>query len=34
VNLGIERATVLARALKVLGVLVVPSWNVERESAA
>jgi len=35
VNLGIERAKVLARALKVHpAVLVFPSWDVERESAA
>jgi len=34
VNLGIERAKVLARALKVHpAVLVFPSWDVERESA-
>ena len=35
VNLGVERAKVLARALKVHpAVLVLPSWDVERESAA
>lgn len=35
VNLGIERAKVLARALKVHpAVLVFPNWDVERESAA
>ena len=35
VNLGLERAKVLARALKVHpAVLVFPSWDVERESAA
>ena len=35
VNLGIERAKVLARALKVHpAVLVFPSWDVERESAS
>jgi transcriptional regulator with XRE-family HTH domain len=35
VNLGVERAKVLARALKVHpAVLVFPSWDVERESAA
>ncbi len=35
VNLGIERTKVLARALKVHpAVLVFPSWDVERESAA
>lgn len=35
VNLGIERAKVLARALKVHpAVLVFPSWDIERESAA
>ena len=35
VNLGIERAKVLARALKVHpAVLVFPSWDVESESAA
>jgi transcriptional regulator with XRE-family HTH domain len=35
VKLGIERAKVLARALKVHpAVLVFPSWDVERESAA
>jgi transcriptional regulator with XRE-family HTH domain len=35
VNLGIERAKVLARALKVHpAVLVFPSWDVEKESVA
>ena len=35
VNLGIERAKVLARALKVHpAVLVFPNWDVESESAA
>ena len=35
VNLGVERAKVLARALRVHpAVLVFPSWDVERESAA
>jgi len=35
VNLGIERAKVLARALQVHpAVLVFPNWDVERESAA
>ena len=35
VNLGVERVKVLARALKVHpAVLVFPSWDVERESAA
>jgi transcriptional regulator with XRE-family HTH domain len=35
VNLGVERAKVLARALKVHpAVLVFPNWDVERESAA
>lgn len=35
INLGVERAKVLARALKVHpAVLVFPSWDVERESAA
>jgi transcriptional regulator with XRE-family HTH domain len=35
VNLGVERAKVLARALKFHpAVLVFPSWDVERESAA
>ncbi len=35
VNLGIERAKVLARALKVHpAVLVFPNWDIERESAA
>lgn len=35
VNLGVERAKVLARALKVHpAVLVFPSWDVEKESAA
>ncbi len=35
VNLGVDRAKVLARALKVHpAVLVFPSWDVERESAA
>ena len=35
VNLGVERAKVLARALKCHpAVLVFPSWDVERESAA
>ena len=35
VNLGIERAKVLARALKVHpAVLVFPSWDVKSESAA
>ncbi len=35
VNLGIERAKVLARALKCHpSVLVFPGWNVEQESAA
>lgn len=35
VNLGVERAKVLARALKVHpAVLVFPGWDVERESAA
>jgi transcriptional regulator with XRE-family HTH domain len=35
VNLGVERAKVLARALKVhSAVLVFPNWDVESESAA
>ena len=35
VNLGVERAKVIARALKVHpAVLVFPSWDVRRESAA
>ena len=35
VNLGVERAKVLARALKCHpAVLVFPGWNVEKESAA
>jgi len=35
VNLGVERAKVLARALKVHpAVLVFPGWDIERESAA
>ncbi len=35
VNLGVERAKVLARALRVHpAVLVFPGWNVEEESAA
>ena len=35
VNLGVERAKVLARALKVHpAALVFPSWDVERESVA
>jgi len=35
VNLGVERAKVLARALKCHpAVLVFPSWDLERESAA
>ena len=35
VNLGVERAKVLARALKVHpAVLVFPNWDLERESAA
>ena len=35
VNLGVERAKVLARALHCHpAVLVFPSWDVERESAA
>jgi transcriptional regulator with XRE-family HTH domain len=35
VNLGVERAKILARALKVHpAALVFPGWNVERESAA
>ena len=35
VNLGVERAKVFARALKVHpAVLVFPGWDVERESAA
>jgi transcriptional regulator with XRE-family HTH domain len=35
VNLGVERAKVLARALKVHpAVLVFPNWNIERESVA
>jgi len=35
VNLGVERAKVLARALKVHpAVLVFPSWDVEREFGA
>jgi transcriptional regulator with XRE-family HTH domain len=35
VNLGVERAKVLARALKVHpAVLVFPNWDVERDSAA
>lgn len=35
VNLGVERAKVLARALKCHpAVLVFPSWDVRRESAA
>ena len=35
VNIGVERAKVLARALKLHpAVLVFPNWDVERESAA
>lgn len=35
VNLGVERAKVLARALKVHpAVLVFPGWNIDSESAA
>jgi len=35
VNLGVERARVLARALKVHpNVLVFPAWDIEKESAA
>ena len=35
VNLGVERAKVFARALKVHpAVLVFPNWDVDRESAA
>jgi len=35
VNLGVERAKVLARALRVHpAVLVFPGWDVEQESAA
>ena len=35
VNIGVDRAKVLARALKVHpAVLVFPGWDVERESAA
>jgi len=35
INLGVERAKMLARALKVHpAVLVFPNWDVERESAA
>lgn len=35
VNLGVERAKVIAKALKVHpAVLVFPNWNVEEESAA
>ena len=35
INLGVERAKVLARALKVHpAVLVFPGWDVRRESAA
>ena len=35
VNLGVERAKALARALKVHpAVLVFPNWDVERDSAA
>jgi transcriptional regulator with XRE-family HTH domain len=35
VNLGVERAKVLARALQVHpAVLVFPGWDVEKESAA
>jgi len=35
VNLGVERAKVLARALRCHpAVLVFPSWDIERESAA
>ena len=35
VNLGVERAKVIARALKVHpAVLVFPGWDVRRESAA
>jgi transcriptional regulator with XRE-family HTH domain len=35
INLGVERAKVLARALKVHpAVLVFPGWDVEEESAA
>ena len=35
VNLGVERAKVLARALKCHpAVLVFPGWDVERDSAA
>lgn len=35
INLGVERAKVLARALKVHpAVLVFPGWDVQRESAA
>jgi transcriptional regulator with XRE-family HTH domain len=35
INLGVERAKVLARALKCHpAVLVFPSWDIEQESAA
>lgn len=35
INLGVERAKVLARALRVHpSVLVFPGWDVEKESAA
>jgi len=35
INLGVERAKVLARALKVHpAVLVFPGWDIEEESAA
>ena len=35
VNLGVERAKVLARALKVHpAALVFPAWDIEKESAA
>ena len=35
INLGVERAKVLARALKVHpAVLVFPGWDIKRESAA
>ena len=35
INLGVERAKLLARALQCHpAVLVFPSWNIEKESAA
>ena len=35
VNLGVERAQILARALRCHpAVLVFPSWDIDRESAA